>query len=445
MEIHKKDIKQTISLATPIIIGQLGHMMMGVVDSIMVGKIGAAPLAAASISNGIFIIILILGYGISMAISPLVAKHYGAKEFEKCGVVLRLGLIVNIITSFILFAALFFVADIIAYLNQPQEIIEQSIKYTKTLGWSMIPVMLFQTYRQYAEGLSIMRPAMVVTLTANIINIFANWVFIFGNLGMPAFGLVGAGIATFFSRVFMAISLIWFVSSSKRFKPFDPTLHFKKIDWSIMKKILQIGLPSGFQYFFEVSAFAGSSIIIGWIGTNALAAHHIALNLASITYMFALGVSAAATVRVGNAVGLKNREKIRNAGFSAILMGASVMGFFGIMFIIFRNIFPTFYIADINVIEIAASLLIIAAFFQIFDGTQAVGLGILRGIADVKAPTVITFLAYWVVGLPVGYILGFNFDMGVQGVWIGLSVALAISALSLSFRFNFRSKSVKLG
>jgi multidrug resistance protein, MATE family len=445
MEIHKKDIKQTINLATPIIIGQLGHMMMGVVDSVMVGKIGAAPLAAASISNGIFIIILILGYGISMAISPLVAKHYGAKEYEKCGVVLRQGLIVNIITSFILFAALFFVADIIAYLNQPEEIIDQAIKYTKTLGWSMIPVMLFQTYRQYAEGLSIMRPAMVVTLSANIINIFANWVFIFGNLGIPAFGLVGAGIATFCSRVFMASALIWFVSSAKRFKPFDPTLHFKKIDWSIMKKILQIGLPSGFQYFFEVSAFAGSSIIIGWIGTNALAAHHIALNMASITYMFALGVSAAATVRVGNAVGLKNREKIRNAGFSAILMGATVMGFFGVMFIIFRNIFPTFYIADINVIEIAASLLIIAAFFQIFDGTQAVGLGILRGIADVKAPTVITFLAYWVVGLPVGYVLGFNFDMGVQGVWIGLSIALAVSAFLLSFRFNFRSKYVILG
>jgi MATE family multidrug resistance protein len=444
MEIHRKDIKQTINLATPIIIGQLGHMMMGVVDSVMVGKIGAAPLAAASISNGIFIIILILGYGISMAISPLVAKHHGAKEFEKCGIILRQGLIVNLVTSLILFTALFFVADIIAYLNQPEEIIDQAIKYTKTLGWSIIPVMLFQTYRQYAEGLSIMRPAMVVTLTANIINIFTNWIFIFGNLGMPAFGLVGAGIATFSSRLYMAIALIWYISSSRRFKPFDPTLHYKKIDWTIMKKILEIGLPSGFQYFFEVSAFAGSSIIIGWIGTNALAAHHIALNLASITYMFALGVSAAATVRVGNAVGFKSQDKIRNAGFSAILMGASVMGFFGIIFVTFRNIFPTFYIADLDVIQIASSLLIIAAFFQIFDGTQAVGLGILRGIADVKAPTVFTFLAYWIVGLPVGYVLGFNFDLGVQGVWIGLSIALAVSAMLLSFRFNFRSKSVKL-
>jgi MATE family multidrug resistance protein len=261
---------------------------------------------------------------------------------------------------------------------------------------------------------------------------------------MPAFGLVGAGIATFCSRLYMAIALLWYISTAQRFKPFDPTLHYKSIDWKIMKKILEIGLPSGFQYFFEVSAFAGSSIIIGWIGTNALAAHQIALNLASITYMFALGISAAATVRVGNAVGFKSIGRIRNAGFSAVLMGASVMGSFGIMFIIFRNIFPTFYISNVDVIQIAASLLIIAAFFQIFDGTQAVGLGILRGIEDVKAPTLITFLAYWIVGLPVGYILGFNFNLGVQGVWIGLSIALAVSALLLFFRFNYKSRLVLL-
>ena len=251
MEIHRQDIKQTLNLATPIIIGQLGHMMMGVVDSIMVGKIGAAPLAAASISNGIFIIILIFGFGISMAISPLVAQRHGSKEYNKCGTILRQGLLVNVTTSLILFAILFFIADVIAYLNQPEEIIDQAIKYTKTLGWSMIPVMLFQTYRQYAEGLSIMRPAMVITLSANIINIFANWVFIFGNLGVPEFGLVGAGIATFASRFFMAAALIWYVSTAQKFKPFDPTLHYKKIDWGIMRKILRIGLPSGFQYFFE--------------------------------------------------------------------------------------------------------------------------------------------------------------------------------------------------
>jgi len=442
MKHYKNDIKRTLNLAVPVIIGQLGHMMMGVVDTLMVGKIGPVPLAAASVSNGVFIIVMIVGLGISMAISPLVARSHGAQEEKQCGVILRQGLLVNMISGLVLFIILYFLANIIAHLDQPEEIIEQAIKYTKTLAWSILPVMLFQTYRQYSEGLSIMRPAMMVTLSANIINIFANWVFIFGNLGMPAMGLVGAGYATISSRVFMAIALIWYITKAKKYKPFDPTLHYKKVDWQIMKKLLSIGLPSGLQYFFEVSAFAGSAVIIGWIGTNALAAHQIALNMASITFMFALGVSAAGTVRVGNAVGMKSKEKIRKAGFTALFIGASVMGSFGIMFIVFRTFLPTLYINNESVVNIASSLLIIAAIFQISDGAQAVGLGILRGMADVKAPTIITFLAYWIVGLPSGYLLAFNFGLGVQGVWIGLSLALTVSAVLLFVRFNHRSKRI---
>ncbi len=440
MKIYRNDINNTVNLAIPIVIGQLGHMMMGVVDSIMVGKIGAAPLAAASVSNGLFFLVLVFGYGVSMAMSPLVATAHGAKKYQDCGIVLRQGLLVNVGVGVVLFIIVYFAADMIKYMNQPDEIVDQAMKYTKTLGWSILPVMIFQTYRQFTEGLSIMRPAMVAALLANLINIFTNWIFIFGNLGSPAFGLVGAGYATFCSRVFMAIFLIWYVVSAVKLKPFDPTLHYRKINLGIIKKLLQIGVPSGIQYFFEVSAFAGSAIIIGWIGTKELAAHQIALNLASITFMFALGISAAGTVRVGNAVGRKDKQGIRHAGFSAIILVAFVMVFFGICFIIFRSILPAFYISDESVIQIASTLLIIAAFFQIFDGTQAVGLGILRGIADVKAPTVYTFLAYWIVGLPMGYLLAFNMGFGVQGVWIGLSLSLIVSAILLTVRFSKRSK-----
>lgn len=440
MKIYKKDINITVNLAIPIVIGQLGHMMMGVVDSIMVGKVGAAPLAAASVSNGIFFLVLVFGYGVSMAMSPLVASAHGAQNHKECGVILRQGLLVNVGVGIILFIIVYFAADTIKFMNQPDEIVDQAMRYTKTLAWSIIPVMIFQTYRQFTEGLSMMRPAMITALLANLINVFANWVFIFGNLGMPAFGLVGAGYATFCSRTFMAIALIWYVASAAKLKSFDPTLHYRKIDLGIIRRLLQIGVPSGIQYFFEVSAFAGSAIIIGWIGTKELAAHQIALNLASITFMFALGISAAGTVRVGNAVGRKDIHGIRHAGFSAIILVASVMGFFGLNFIIFRTVFPAFYISDESVIQIASSLLVIAAFFQVSDGTQAVGLGILRGIADVKAPTLYTFLAYWIVGLPVGYLLGFNLGLGVQGVWIGLSLALTVSAILLSVRFNKRSK-----
>jgi len=441
MEIqYSKEIRETVKLAYPVIIGQLGHMMMGVVDSLMVGQIGAAPLAASSIAHGLFMIFMIFGIGLSMAISPLTAMAVGAKKYKDCGIVYRQGLLVNITAGIGLTIAIIFGADIIRFLNQPEEIIEQGVAYMRILAYSVLPVMIFQTFKQFSEGLTMMRPAMVITLLANIINIFANWVLIYGNLGMPALYLPGAGWATFSTRLLMAISFVLYVSLSSRYKAFDPTLHYKQIDFTMIKKILKIGIPGGLQYFFEVGAFVGSAIIIGWLGTNQLAAHQIGINLASISFMIALGISAAATIRVGNAVGRDDIPGIRSAGISAFLLSACVMGVFGIIFIVFRWFLPTFYIDNSAVIEIAASLLIIAALFQLSDGTQAVGIGLLRGLADAKIPMFITFIAYWIVGLPGGYLLGFTFGFGVQGIWFALFIALTVSAIMLSVRFLIKSK-----
>lgn len=437
---YSKEFNKTIKLAYPIIIGQLGHMMMGVVDSVMVGKIGAAPLAASSIAHGLFMLFMIFGIGLSMAISPLTAMVMGAKKYSECGIVFRQGLLVNIIAGIVLTIAIIFGADIIRYLNQPEEIIEQGAAYMRILAYSVVPVMIFQTYKQFSEGLSLMRPAMVITLLANIINVFANWVLIYGNLGMPAMHLPGAGWATFSTRALMAVSFLLYVSLSIRYKPYDPTLHYRRINFSMIKKILRIGIPGGLQYFFEVGAFVGSAIIIGWMGTNELAAHQIAINLASLSFMVALGISAAATIRVGNAVGRDDRKGARNAGIAAFILSAAVMGFFGIIFIVFRWLLPTLYIDEPEVINIAASLLIIAALFQLSDGTQAVGIGLLRGLADAKIPMFITFIAYWIVGLPGGYLLGFTFGFGVQGIWFALFVALTVSAVLLSTRFMIKSQ-----
>ena len=437
---YSKEFKETIKLAYPVIIGQLGHMMMGVVDSLMVGHIGAAPLAASSIAHGIFMIFMIFGIGLSMAISPLTAMSVGAKKYKDCGIVFRQGLLVNVIAGIGLTIAIIYGADIIRYLDQPEEIVDQGVAYMQILAYSVIPVMVFQTYKQFSEGLSLMRPAMVITLLANLVNIFANWVLIYGNLGMPALHLRGAGWATFSTRLLMSISFILFVYFSTRYKPYDPTLHYRRIDFSMIRKILKIGIPGGLQYFFEVGAFVGSAIIIGWLGTNELAAHQIAINLASISFMVALGISAAATIRVGNAVGRDDKPGVRKAGISAFLLTASVMGSFGIIFIVFRWFLPTFYIEEQAVIEIAASLLVIAALFQLSDGTQAVGIGLLRGLADAKVPMLFTFIAYWIVGLPGGYLLGFTFDYGVQGIWFALFIALTVSATLLSVRFMIKSK-----
>jgi MATE family multidrug resistance protein len=253
-------------------------------------------------------------------------------------------------------------------------------------------------------------------------------------------GLPGAGWATFSTRFLMGITFLLYVLLAKRFRLFDANLHFRRIDLSMIKRILRIGVPGGMQYFFEVGAFVGSAIIIGWLGTKELAAHQIAINLASISFMFALGISAAASIRVGYTVGQDDQQGTRNAGIVAFILAGFVMGIFGILFISLRMILPTFYIDDPEVIQIASSLLVIAALFQLSDGTQAVGIGVLRGIADAKTPMIITFIAYWIIGLPGGYYLGFTLDYGVQGIWFSLFIALTVSAALLTYRFNLKSK-----
>jgi MATE family multidrug resistance protein len=438
----KRHITSTLNLAYPVIIGQLGVIMMGVVDSLMVGRLGAAPLAAAALGSSLTFIVIIIGIGLSMAVTPLVAIAIGAKKYEDCGIYFRQSLLINTIFSIIIAVLIFFVADLIKYFDQPIEVQVQAQSYMKIIGLSSIPLMLFQTYKQFIEGLSVMRPAMIITLLANIINAFANWVLIFGNLGFPALALDGAGWATFSSRVFMALAMMGFVMNNKIFKDYDVSFHFKSINWRIIKKILSLGLPSGLQYFFEVGAFSFAVVMVGWLGAKQQAAHQIAINLASISFMAVLGISAAGSIRVGNAVGQKDIQETRRAGFTASFLGASVMFFSGLIFIFFRNFLPTLYINDKEVISIASSLLIIAALFQLSDGFQAVGIGILRGLTDVKIPTAITFIAYWVVGLPVGYLLGFTFNLGVQGVWIGLLSGLTTSAILLTLRFNSRSKHI---
>jgi multidrug resistance protein, MATE family len=438
----KKHIVSTFQLAYPIIIGQLGIIMMGVVDSLMVGHLGAAPLAAASLGNSLAFIILIIGIGVSLAVTPLVAIAVGANKFEDCGVYFRQSLLVNCILSIIIAIIIYYGADFLQYFNQPDEVQFQAKSFIRIIGFSAIPLMIFQTYKQFIEGLSIMRPAMIIALLANIINAFGNWVLVFGKLGFPALGLDGSGWATFFSRVFMAITMMSFVMNNKFFKRYDVSFHFKSINWPIIKKILSLGLPSGFQYFFEVGAFSLAVVMVGWLGTKQQAAHQIAINLASISFMAVLGISAAGSIRVGNAVGQKDIAETRKAGFTASLMGASIMFFSGLIFILFRNYLPTLYVSDEVVISYASSLLIIAALFQLSDGVQAVGIGILRGLTDVKIPTAITFIAYWIVGLPVGYLLGFTLELGVQGVWIGLLLGLTTSAILLTLRFNSRSKQI---
>lgn len=438
----KKHILSTFELAYPIIIGQLGIIMMGVVDSLMVGHLSAAHLAAASLGNSLAFILMIIGIGVSLAVTPLVAIAVGANKYDECGIYFRQSLLVNSTLSIFLAFAIYFAAGLIEYFDQPPEVQILAKSYMRIIGFSTLPLMVFQTYKQFIEGFSIMKPAMIIAILANLINAFVNWILIFGELGFPRLELNGAGWATFASRLFMAICIMIYVMKSKLFRQYNVSFHFKNFNRHIIKKILSLGLPSGFQYFFEIGAFSFAVVMVGWLGTKQLAAHQIAINLASISFMAVLGISVAGSIRVGNAVGMKDIFETRRAGFTASLLGAFVMFISGVIFILFRNHLPTLYVQDDQVINYASSLLIIAALFQLSDGTQAVGIGILRGLTDVKIPTAITFIAYWIVGLPIGYLLGFTFDLGVQGVWIGLLLGLTTSAILLTLRFNSRSKHI---
>ena len=438
----KRHIKETIKLALPISMGQLGHIMMGVVDSIMVGKVGYAPLAASALVNGLFFLMLVIGIGISLAATPLIAIAQGENKNEECGKILNPSFIVNMIVSFVMIVSIYSISFIIPMLNQPPEVTKEAVPYLRILTASIIPFIIFQTYRQYLEGLSMPNAPMAIALGANILNAFLNWIFIYGNLGVSAMGLFGAGIATTATRWLMAISLMLFTFKSKKVSEYFPSFKFKPVDYSVMKKIINIGLPSGFQYFLEIACFSFATIMVGWIGSKQQAAHQIVLNLASTTYMIMLGISSAGMIRVGNALGKKDIKQIRFSGFSAIGLGCSLMFTFSILMIIFRHQLPHLYNDNSEVVSYAS--VIIAGLFQVFDGLQATTIGVLRGLTDVKIPFFISLFSYWIIAVPVALLLGFQFELGLYGIWIGLLLGLATVGISMLIRFNMKSKSLNL-
>ena len=440
MHAFKKDFRDTIRLAVPVIIGQVGHMMMGVVDSLMVGQIGATPLAASAIGHSLFILFLIFGIGVSLAISPLVAMLMGAGKQEETGLIFRHGMLVNLILGIILSFGTYFGADILLYLNQPQDVVGQAIIYMQILAFSIIPVMIFQTYRQYIEGMSVMKPAMVVTLLANIVNVFVNWVLIFGNLGAPAMGLAGAGWATFSTRTLMALSLALYVSLNIKFKACDTSLRFKTFDRDVIRKILKIGVPGGVQYLFEVGAFTAATVIIGWLGTTQLAAHQIVyqscLNLVYVCAgnLFCSSYQGRQCGWPWRYTGYPYRRFERN-NISRCGHGQFRDHIYRPALSVTGHIY-----SGSGGDQCGRDITDNRGPFPLSDGTQAVGIGALRGIADTRVPMIITFIAYWVIGIPVGCLLAFVFDYGVQGIWVGLLGALTASAIMLTWRFQIKSR-----
>lgn len=432
-------LNTTFHLAYPVMLSQLGQVSVGVADSMMVGRLGAVPLAAASLGNSIFFVLMMFGIGISMGITPLVSKADGKGKSKRISRLFSHGLWINIATSVILTVVVLGLSQGLHFLNQPEEVVVFAVPYLLIITASLLPLMVFQTFKQMAEGLSQTRQAMYITIFANLVNVFLNWVLIWGELGFPEMGLNGAGLATLISRILMALMMGGYILFSPRYKKYQFKLSLPGASLPMISRILKIGIPTGFQFIFEVSAFSTAAIMMGWIGVNALAGHQIAINLASISYMMATGLATAGMVRVSNQIGKGNMKGMREAGMVVFGMVVVFMLFCAVVFFSFRFFLPTLYIGDPEVIALSASLLIIAGLFQLSDGIQVVGLGVLRGLEDVKVPTLVTLMAYWVLGLPLGYFLAFNLGMGAEGIWYGLLIGLSITAVMLLHRFHVLS------
>jgi MATE family multidrug resistance protein len=432
----KQNFSTTFYLAYPVMLSQLGQVLVGVADSMMVGRLGAVPLAAASLANSIFFVVLMFGIGVSMAMTPLVAMADGNHKGKRISRLFNHGFIINMAGGLMMFFLILMASPFLKHLNQPEEVVILAIPYLAIITFSLLPFMFFQTFKQFAEGLSQTKQAMYITIICNGVNVFLNWVMIYGNLGFPALGLNGAGWATLISRIMMGFMMAYYVWNSKRYKPYNLSLGLKKMSFPMFSKLIKIGVPTGFQFIFEVGAFSAAAIMMGWIGVTALAAHQIAINLASISYMMASGLSTAAMIRVGNQLGRNDIKTLREAGFTVFVMVAIFMSVAAVVFIVFREFLPSLYIDDFSVIQMSATLLIIAGFFQLSDGIQVVGLGALRGMSDVKVPTIVTLIAYWVIGLPLGYVLAFSFGMQEIGIWVGLLIGLTVTGIMLLFRFH---------
>ncbi len=435
---YKPHYKDNLYLAIPVVISQLGHTLVHTADSIIVGHFaGTIPLAAVSLVNSIFTILLVIGLGISYGLTPLIAKYNGANEPKECGSLLSNSLLINAITGVILYllvylGSIFFIDR----LGQSPEVVYHAKPYLYLLGFSIIPLMIFQTFKQFAEGLGFTRQAMQISVWGNVLNVCLGIIFVRGMFGIEPMGVRGVGLSTLIDRILMSVAMGVFVLRSHHFKKYLGQFTLKAVEWVKCRSILKIGMPVAMQYTFEISAFSGAAILMGTIGPVEQAAHQVAINMAAITYMMASGISAAATIKTGNNLGKNDFSLLRLSAISSYHIVLVFMGITALVFVLANRFLPQLYTADTQVIAIAAQLLIIAGFFQLFDGTQVVGLGILRGMGDVNIPTLITFIAYWLVGLPVAYILGIKMGLGANGIWYGLTLGLLISAGLLFARFN---------
>lgn len=446
---YTREFRYNIRLAVPVITGMLGHSFVAFADNIMVGQLGTAELAAVSLGNSFVFIAMSLGIGFSTAITPLVAEADGANDPLAAKHSLKHGLVLCTILGLSLFGIILLLKPLMYYMDQPAEVVVLAMPYLDLVAFSLVPLVMFQAFKQFSEGLSQTKYPMYATIIANVINVVINYLLIFGVFGFPKLGIIGAAIGTLASRIIMLLYLWHLLRIKPKFHDYVSGFNFRQLSGEFIRKIINLGFPSALQMFFEVMIFTVAIWLSGVLGKNPQAANQIALNLSSMTFMFGIGLGVAAMIRVGNQMGLKKFYDLRRIARSIFLLTLILQIGFAIFFLLGRHWLPTLYLdqddpvnfADnMEVMVIAAELLLVSAFFQISDGLQVVILGALRGLQDVKVPTLITFIAYWVIGFPICFYLGLHTPLKSAGIWIGLLSGLTASAIMLYIRFNYMSR-----
>jgi len=433
-----KIIRSLIKLGAPVVAGNIGLVLMGLIDNAMVGELGYLPLAAAGISNTVYFIATIFGIGVLMVFSANIAGEQTRKE-PRTESLIGASLFITLMVSILTFGVLLVLHRYFHIFQQTEGINLEAKPYFKIIACSVWPMFLYLTLKSVADGHNLTKAAMTATFLALGLNVFLNWVLIYGNLGFKAYGLVGAGYATLIGRSFMAVYVMVYCLRKPEIR-FRISTFWTKLHKVHVQNLLKLGIPSGAQFFFEVSAFAGAAIMAGWIGEKDLAAHTIAIQLASLTYMFGSGIGVAGMIKTGEAWAQKKYKRTLEIGRNTSSMVSVFMAIFAILFVLFREPLVRIFTDDLEVIHIASQLMILAALFQFFDGIQAVSLGLLRGMNDTKVPSLITLMVYWVLALPLAYVLGIAWNLKMVGIWIALTIALILASLFLYRRFLIISK-----
>lgn len=432
----RTEAAKTIKLAFPIIIGELAQMALHIIDAAMVGAINYKQLAASALVINAMNIPFVIGIGMTISVSQMVSMAHGRRDGQLVSHYFFNGFCLCAFTAVIISLSLLLGKDVLRHLGQDAEVVTLAMPFMQLMGISIIPMLLFMTLKQFTDGLEYTRTAMLLSLCGMPVNIFLNWLLIYGNLGFPRLELVGAGWATLITRTIIFIALAMVVVKHQTFSRYMAVSSRQwKLKWKTLKELLHIGVPSSLQIGMEAGAFAVSGIMIGTISAVAQAAHQIALSCASFTFMVSMGLAQAGSIRVSNAYGRNDRLMISVIGRSTLITALCYGIFCAIAFSLLRNQLPVFFNKNEQVIELAALLLLYAAIFQISDSTQATGAGLLRGIKDVKIPTILVIIAYWVVGIPAGYLFAFTFNMEAAGIWLGFIIGLTLASVFLIIRF----------